>query len=113
MPLAIEVANVYCVLFLKRLYQIIYRDSKFESKNIPFIVFRVTPKLKIFLLGKKRNFDTVRLMRYLSVTEQHETVEHVEDLQTGLVDGEDDRAVGVCQLVEVGEELKGRGCIQA
>lgn len=51
-------------------------------------------------------------MHHLSITEQYKTVEHVEDLKTWLMDGQDDSAVGVCQLVQVGQELKGRGCIQ-
>ena len=36
---------------------------------------------------------------HLSVAKQHESVEHVEDLQARLVDGEDDSAFGVSQFV--------------
>lgn len=34
---------------------------------------------------------------HLAITEQYQALEHVEDLKPGLVNGEDDGAVGVCQ----------------
>ena len=40
-------------------------------------------------------------------------MEHVEDLETWLMDGEDDCAVRVSQFVEVGEQLHGRGGIKS
>ena len=40
-------------------------------------------------------------------------MEHVEDLETWLMDGEDNRAIGVCQFVEVREKLHGRCGVQS
>lgn len=40
-------------------------------------------------------------------------MEHVEDLKTWLMDGEDNCAIGVCQLVQVRQELKGSSSIQS
>ena len=39
-------------------------------------------------------------------------MEHVEYFQPGLVNGEDDSAIGVSQLVQMREKLHGRGSIQ-
>ena len=39
-------------------------------------------------------------------------MEHVEDLEAWLVDGEDDGSVRVCQPVQMAEELEGGCCIQ-
>ena len=44
---------------------------------------------------------------HLSFTEEDNLVEHVEDLQARLVDGEDDGAIGLGQLVQHGQEVKG------
>ena len=38
-------------------------------------------------------------------------MEHVEDLEAWLVDGQDDGSVRVCQLVQVAEEFEGGGCV--
>ena len=38
---------------------------------------------------------------HLSIREEDKSVEHVEDLKSRLVDGEDHRPVGVSQLVKV------------
>ena len=49
---------------------------------------------------------------YLSIRQQHQPVEHVEDLGAWLVDGEDDGSVRVRQLAQLAEEFEGGGCIQ-
>lgn len=49
---------------------------------------------------------------YLSLTEENYLVEHVEDLQSGLVDGEDDCSVGPGHTVQVLQQLQRRCGIQ-
>ena len=43
---------------------------------------------------------------YFSIREEDQPVEHMEDLQPRLMDGENHCAVGVSQLVQVSEKLK-------
>ena len=38
---------------------------------------------------------------YLSLTEKHDLIEHVEDLQPWLVDGEDDSTIGAGHSMKV------------
>ena len=45
-------------------------------------------------------------LTHLSVAKQYESVEHVEDLEARLVDGEDDSAFGVSEIVQVTQQFK-------
>ena len=47
-----------------------------------------------------------KIIIYLSLTEQHYLVEHVEDLQPGLVDGQDHCTIRASHAMEVCQELQ-------
>ena len=50
---------------------------------------------------------------YLSIRKENQLVKHVEDLKSRLMDGENNSAMAVCQLVQMMQKFNGGGGIKA